>query len=118
MSNIHFKRTHPLTLAQAKKVVQKTADDLADEYGLQSDWNGSTLGFNRSGVNGTIKVTESTIELEVKLGFLFKPFQAKFEKQIAHRLDELLLAAAPDGVAAKPAVKSSAKKKAADKKLS
>lgn len=113
MSDIHFKRTHPLTLAQAKRVVQKTADDLADEYGLQSEWNGGTLGFNRAGVNGTIQVTESTIELQVKLGLLFKPFQAKFEKQIAHRLDELLLAAAPDG----RALKTAAKKKAAGKNL-
>ena len=106
MSDIRFKRQHPLTLAQAKRVAQKAADDLAEEYDLQSEWDGNTLSFHRTGLSGHMKVSDSDIELEVKLGLLLKAFKGKFESHIAHRLDELLLAAAPgDGAAAKTARK-------------
>jgi len=96
MSDIHFVRQHPLSLAQAKKVAQKTADDLAQEYDLDSEWQGDTLHFHRSGVSGQMKVSDDTIDLTVKLSLLFKPFKAKFESHIEHRIEELILAAAPD----------------------
>ena len=106
MADIRFARKHPLTVAQAKKIAQKAADDLAEEYDLESGWEGDTLNFHRSGVTGRMKVSASEISLEVSLGFLFKPFKSKFESHIAHRLDELLLAAAPDAKAAKAPAKS------------
>ncbi len=60
-----------------------------------------------------MKVSGDEIDLEVKLGLLFKPFKAKFESHIAHRLDELLLAAAPD---AKPSKAGKAAKAVSKKK--
>ena len=117
MSDIRFVRKHSLTVARARRIAQKAADDLAEEYDLESEWDGDTLNFHRSGVTGSMSVNASQIELEVTLGFLFKPFKAKFESHIAHRLDELLLAAAPDqgapksAKASRPAVKPAARKR-------
>jgi putative polyhydroxyalkanoate system protein len=93
MPDIKFVRKHALSVAQAKKIAQKAADDLAEEYDLESEWDGDTLSFARSGVNGAMDVTSNEIRLEVNLGFLLKPFKTKFEQHISHRLDELLLAA-------------------------
>ena len=93
MPDIKFVRRHALSVAQARKIAQKAADDLAEEYELESEWEGDTLNFARSGVNGAMDVTSSEIKLEVNLGFLLKPFKNKFEQHISHRLDELLLAA-------------------------
>jgi putative polyhydroxyalkanoate system protein len=93
MPDIKFVRKHALSVAQAKKIAQKAADDLAEEYNLESEWDGNTLNFARSGVNGEMDVTASEIRLEVNLGFLLKPFKFRFEQHISHRLDELLLAA-------------------------
>ena len=93
MPDIKFVRKHALTVGQAKKIAQKAADDLAEEYDLESEWDGDTLNFARSGVNGAMDVTSNEIKLEVNLGFLLKPFKTKFEQHISHRLDELLLAA-------------------------
>lgn len=90
MSDIKYTRKHGLPLAQAKKIAQKTADDLADEYDLVSEWEGDTLHFHRAGVEGQMRVTAAQIDLSVKLGFLLKPFKAKFEQHIEHHLDELL----------------------------
>lgn len=107
MSDIKYVRRHSLPLKEAKKIAQRTADDLAEEYSLKSEWNGDTLHFHRTGVEGHMRVTTSEIDLNVKLGFLLKPFKAKFEQHIERHLDELLDEAKP----AKPAAKSGARKK-------
>ncbi len=117
MSDIKYVRKHSLPLAQAKKIAQKTADDLAEEYDLVSEWEDDTLHFHRSGVNGHMRVTPSEIDLDVKLGFLLKPFKAKFEQHIERHLDELLDAAPVKAAkaAAKPAAKAPAKAAKASK---
>ena len=109
MPDIKFVRKHALPVAQAKKIAQKAADDLAEEYDLESEWQGDTLSFARSGVNGAMDVTTSEIKLEVNLGFLLKPFKTKFEQHISHRLDELLLAAGSGEKSGTRAAKAPAK---------
>jgi putative polyhydroxyalkanoate system protein len=101
MSDIKLVRTHRLTVAQARAVAQRSADDLAREYDLVSEWHGDTLHFHRSGVEGHMRVTDREIALDVKLGFLLRAFKAKFEHGIARHLDELLAAPATP---AEPAV--------------
>jgi putative polyhydroxyalkanoate system protein len=112
MSDIKYTRKHSLPLAQAKKIAQKTADDLAREYDLVSRWEGDTLHFHRAGVEGQMRVTDSQIDLAVKLGFLLKPFKAKFEQHIERHLDELLDQAKSAHAAAKAPAKKGGKSKA------
>lgn len=95
MSEINYVRSHRLSLAQAKKVAQQTADDLALQYDLTSEWEGDTLHFQRSGVDGHMYVTATEIALHVKLGFLLRPFKARFEQHIERHLDQLLDRPAP-----------------------
>ena len=90
MSDIKVKRTHHLSLKDAKKVAQKTADDLAREYDLESRWEGDTIHFTRLGVDGHMHVTAHHIDLNVKLGFLLRPFRTTFEHHIERNLDKLL----------------------------
>lgn len=112
MSDIKYTRKHSLSLAQAKKIAQKTADDLAEEYDLVSEWEGDTLHFHRAGVEGHMHVTDSHIDLNVRLGFLLKPFKARFEQHIERHLDELLDKAASTRPAAKAPAKKGRKAKA------
>jgi putative polyhydroxyalkanoate system protein len=109
MADIKVVRKHRLTMAQAKKIAQKTADDLASEYDLKSEWQGNTLRFARSGVDGSMAVSASEIRLEVKLGMLLSAFKGKIEQHIEHRLDELLIAAST------PATKTASAKKSGGK---
>jgi len=90
MSDIVFIRNHALPIAKAKALVQKAAHALAAEHDLESEWHGNTLRFQRSGVNGQIHVTDSKIHLDVSLGFLLKPFKAKFVGEIERNLDKYL----------------------------
>ncbi len=89
MSDIKMIKYHDLSLAKAKQLVQKAADNLAAEYDLQSEWHGDTLRFHRSGVDGQMKVTASEIQLEVTLGFLLRAFKSKFVEHIERNFDRL-----------------------------
>lgn len=109
MSEIHYKREHHLSIKDARKIAQKAADDLGKEYDLQSEWEGDTLHFRRSGVDGHMHVTAHYIDLNVKLGFLLRPFKSAFEHHIERNLDSLL-AKSPKEKAAKPARKGSGRK--------
>jgi len=92
MAEIKVVRKHHVTVAQAKKIAQKTADDLAEEYDLESRWQGDTLHFSRPGVSGAMEVTEKEIRLQAKLGLVLSAFKTRLEQHIEHRFDELLLA--------------------------
>ena len=90
MSDIKLVKPHSLPLTKAKALAQKTADALAAEYDLESEWHGNILRFHRSGVDGQMHVTDSEIRLDVKLGLLLKAFKGKIAGHIERNFDELL----------------------------
>jgi putative polyhydroxyalkanoate system protein len=105
MSDINLVRSHSLSIAKAKALVQRAADGLATEYDLESEWHGNSLRFHRSGVDGQMLVTDSEIELNVTLGLLMKPFKGTFVDRIGHDLDKLLAEKEPGAQTKKPAKK-------------
>jgi putative polyhydroxyalkanoate system protein len=112
MSDIHYVRKHHLTVAQAKKMVQKAADSLADEYDLESEWDGDMLHFSRSGIHGSMAVTAHEVTLHVKLGFLLSAFRHKFEEHIERNLDKALGSAAAGTAKVAKAAKAAKKSRA------
>lgn len=105
MSDINLVRPYSLPIAVAKARVQKTADELAAEYNLTSEWDGNTLHFDRAGLHGRMNVTHSEIQLEVHLGLLMKPFKGRLISRIEDKFDRLF-----------PELKSPAQKKKPAKK--
>jgi putative polyhydroxyalkanoate system protein len=101
MADVKLTREHGMTLAQAKKVAQKVADDMAKEYDLESEWDGDTLNFQRAGVKGFLEVDAKIMNVEVTLGFLFKPFAGKFKETMGGNFDKLLAAPAAKRAGAK-----------------
>ena len=87
MSEIKLKRKHTLGLAKAKVAAQKVADDLAQEYGMTSEWDGNVIRFNRSGVHGELKVAKDVVVLNAKLGFLLAAFRHRIEEHINDNFD-------------------------------
>jgi len=90
MSDIKLARSHSLPIAKAKALVQKTADRLAAQYNLSSEWHGNTLRFHRTGVEGQMDVTHSEIRLDLTLGLLLKPLKGQIVDHIEHDLDTAL----------------------------
>ncbi len=125
MPDIHIVRDHGVTLARAKEVAQRVADDLAREYDLVTRWVGNALHFQRSGVQGVMRVDDDRIDLEVTLGFLLKAFRSSFVHHIEREFDARLAKApaqpaaakapanAPDNAPAKPLKKPARKPRTA-----
>jgi len=88
MPDIELIKPHSLTIAKAKALVQKAADALTAEYDLRSEWQGNTLHFHRSGVDGQMHVSDSEIRLRVTLGFLLKAFKRTFVDHIERNFDK------------------------------
>ena len=90
MSDFTLVKHHSLPIANARARVQKVADELVAKYALSSEWDGNTLRFHRSGVDGQVHVTGSEIQLDVSLGFLLKPLRGEFVDYIERSFDNVL----------------------------
>jgi putative polyhydroxyalkanoate system protein len=88
MADISLQRKHKLGLKKAKEAAQKVADDLAESFDMESEWDGNTLIFERSGVNGQMVVTKDGIAVDAKLGFLLSAFKPKIEEHINQNFDK------------------------------
>ncbi|MFN3629257.1 MAG: polyhydroxyalkanoic acid system family protein [Casimicrobiaceae bacterium] len=113
MSQIHIRRAHHSTLAEARKMADQVAATLAEDYELKSNWEGNTLHFNRSGVSGSLAVGAEDFAIDVKLGLLMAAFKKPIQQAIESNLEKLIAqhAAKRMPAAAKSTGKVAAKKK-------
>jgi putative polyhydroxyalkanoate system protein len=88
MADIEVQRDHGLGLKKAKAAAQKVADEMAENFDMESEWEGNTLHFSRSGVTGELTVTKNSVQMNAKLGFLLSAFKPKIEAQIEKNFDE------------------------------
>lgn len=88
MHSIDIKRSHNLELAKAKKAVQKVANHIAKKFDVDCEWDGNTLNFQRSGVDGHIKVNPKSIHVFADLGFFLSALKSPIEREINSYLDE------------------------------
>ena len=92
MSNISIRRTHNLEHSQAVRAANRLAAKLEAEHGVRSRWDGDTLHFKRSGVDGTLHVAPKTLQLHIELGFMLALFRDSIEQEIKRTLDDELSA--------------------------
>ena len=115
MADIHIKRQHGMGLAQARKTAFKWAEQAEQKFDMACVYKeGEALdevSFKRSGVTGTLTVSEDTFELHAKLGFLLGAFKDKIEGEIVKNLDALIANGAPSAATPK-AVKTAKTTKA------
>lgn len=127
MPDIHITRDHKLGLPTARKLAFRWAETAEEKLGMECTYEeGKTsdlVSFTRSGVNGELKVTKDSFELDARLGFLLGAFKDRIETEIVKNLDLLLAEKEPlkafDHALAKraaakkapPAKKAAAKKK-------
>jgi len=109
MSDIDIRRKHSLTPAKAREAAEKVARQLKREFALQYRWEGTSLHFERAGVDGRLTVDAGEVRLRARLGFLLGFLKPQIEDKVHEHLDEAL---EPTRVATRksPAKKSSRKK--------
>jgi putative polyhydroxyalkanoate system protein len=107
LTQLHISREHALGLKGARKIAYSWAEQVESEFDMECTYEegakGDEVSFKRSGVTGTLQVTETHFELNAKLGFLLGAFKGRIEAEIVKNLDDLL--------APKAAKKTTAKKK-------
>ena len=101
MPDIDIKRAHNLGLKAARSAADKMAEHLGRKFGLQGDWKGNVLNFERPGVTGSLAVDDKDVRLTVSLGFLLKAMRGSIERAVHEELDKLF-AATPKKAPARP----------------
>ena len=84
-------RKHSLGVEEAKRRVDKVADELGGKLNLRSRWDGDNLRVNGRGVSGRIAVAADSVEVHVTLGLtmlmLREPIRVAIEDSIDHYID-------------------------------
>ena len=88
MSGIDIRHSHSLPLDKAREAIEEVAQKLADSFAVECAWDGDTLCFNRSGVDGKIALKPDELHVTAKLGFLVSAFKGPIENEIQRVLDE------------------------------
>jgi putative polyhydroxyalkanoate system protein len=93
MADIEIHRAHALGLAAARAAADRMAEHLGRKFGLEGEWEGNVLRFERPGVSGSLKVGEKDVALSVALGFLLKAMKSSIEEAVRQEMDKLFAGA-------------------------
>ena len=88
MSKIDIRHAHSLPKAKARKAIEEVAKTLAEKFEMAYVWDGDTLNFSRSGVDGSIALAPNELHVHAKLGFLTAMFKDPIEGEIKRVLKE------------------------------
>ena len=88
MAGIDIRHAHSLPMAKARKAVEQVARKLADRFDMEYEWDGDTLNFARSGVDGKIALKPEQLRVTASLGFLLSALKGPIEAEIRRVLDE------------------------------
>ena len=91
MARISVERTHSLGLEAAREKARPLVEKLASQYGLTPTWAGDTVKLKRSGVNGTLQISENNVKVDVELGLLMSAMSGKIQSEIERSLDKALV---------------------------
>src|SRR3954468_21175108 len=89
MADISIVQEHKLTHKKDREAAQKVADTIADEYGLECEWEGDVLHFERSGVQGQLTLDKKKAEMFIRLGFLMSAFAPTIEAKVAENMKKV-----------------------------
>lgn len=88
MPGIDIRHQHSMPLPKARKAVEEVAKKLAQRFDVEYAWDGDTLNFNRSGVDGRIALEPKQLHVTAQLGFLLSALKGPIEAEIRRVLDE------------------------------
>ncbi|MDR6990740.1 polyhydroxyalkanoic acid system family protein [Luteimonas sp. 3794] len=88
MAGIDITHPHSLPPAEARTAVEAAAQKLSERFDMKYGWDGDTLNFSRSGVNGAIALLPESLHVTAKLGFLLSAMQGPIEAEIRRVLAE------------------------------
>jgi putative polyhydroxyalkanoate system protein len=90
MANINLQHPHSLPPAEARQAVEQAIVRLGQKFGLDYRWEGDTLHFARSGVDGRIALVPGSVHVTATLGMLFSAMKGTIESELQRMLQERL----------------------------
>ncbi len=87
MPSIRVERQHSKPLNAAKAAVERVAKNMAERFDVEYEWRGSTLHFERSGVDGHIEVGKHSVLVVANLSFLLSALKGTVERSIHEYID-------------------------------
>ena len=90
MPDVQVRRKHGKSYREVKKIVAQVAEELSRTLKTDYRFDGDTLVFKRSGVNGTISYDDEHIEFQASLGMLMKPLGTALKGAVNKKLDEYI----------------------------
>jgi len=88
MATIDIRHPHTLAPEQARQAVQHIADALTERFSAEHSWNGDSLLFKRSGVDGRVQLEPGAVRVTAELGFLLGAMKGTIENEIRRVLAE------------------------------
>ena len=88
MSHIDMHAQHTLGRKEAHAAADELAADLAQKFDIHYAWDGDHIHFERSGVDGTITVSDSEIRIKARLGLILMFLKPRVEDEIVSYLTE------------------------------
>lgn len=85
-----IKRRHSLGVEEARRRVDKVADELGGKLRLSSEWEGDHLRVHGKGVSGRILVYEDSVEVHVHVGLAMMMFREPIRSAIEGSIDEYI----------------------------
>jgi putative polyhydroxyalkanoate system protein len=90
MTQISVERKHNLGREAARQKAEVVVDKLVQRYDVQATWQGDTVAVKRSGANGTVKIDDDAIRIELKLGMMLSMMSGTIQSEIEKALDKAL----------------------------
>lgn len=87
MPDIDIRAYHTLDHGDARQAADALAEDLASKFDIDYGWDGDTLVFERTGVDGEITVDEECIHVQARLGFMLSLLRGRIEDEVRRYLE-------------------------------
>lgn len=90
MASISVSYPHQRTLEEAREAAQTFAGKLQAKLGVESRWLDNTLLLERTGVNGSMSLSDGLVEVDLTLGMMLTPMKGQIEAEIHKQLARYL----------------------------
>lgn len=90
MSSIDIQHAHSLSEQDAHVAISEVAGKLQERFQVDTRWEGQSLHFATSGVDGVIEMLPGAVRVKAELGFLLSAMKGMVESEIRRVLSEKL----------------------------
>jgi putative polyhydroxyalkanoate system protein len=89
MADIDLTHNHTLGKDAAKQKAEGVLQNLGSQYGIKGAWSGDVFNINKP-VEGKFTVTDTSVRVELTLGFMMRAIKGKIEGEVRGQLQKAL----------------------------